>query len=79
MPTYSIYAKVDQIVTKDVLLQIVAGSEEEAEAKAREALGEYPQPVAVEGVKRVLPKKSMYWIPRSIDLTTKIVKDNENG
>jgi hypothetical protein len=67
MPTYSLFAKVDQIVTKEVKLQIVAGSEEEAEAKAREALQTYPEPVTVKGVDRILTSKSHYWIPRSIE------------
>lgn len=79
MPEYIVKAKVDQIVTREVQLKITAGSEEEAETKTREALAEYPQPVTVSGVSRILVGKSTYWIPRSIDLTTKIEKDNENG
>jgi hypothetical protein len=76
MPTYSVSVKVDQIVTKDVKLQIVAGSEEEVEAKAREALQTYPEPVSVRGVRRILTAKSHYWIPRSIEFV-KISEDKE--
>jgi hypothetical protein len=78
MPTYSVSVKVDQIVTKDVKLQIVAGSEEEAETKAREALQTYPEPVTVKGVNRILTAKSHYWIPRSIEFV-KISEDKETS
>jgi len=77
MPSYSVIAKVDQIVTREVQLQVIASSEEEAEAKAREALGEYPKPVTVEGVRRVLVKKDQYWIPRNIDCRTTKEKNND--
>lgn len=76
MPTYSVSVKVDQIVTKEVKLQVVAGSEEEAENKTREALQAYPEPVKVRGVDRILTAKSHYWIPRSIEFI-KISEDKE--
>jgi two-component SAPR family response regulator len=61
-------AKIDQIVTKEVKLLIVAGSEEEAEDKARQALQTYPKPVTVDGVNRMVTNKATYWIPKSIEL-----------
>lgn len=69
MPEYVMTAKVNQIVTKEVQLLVTARSEEEADNKARRALQTYPKEVAVEGVNRILTKKSMYWIPRDIDIT----------
>lgn len=77
MPSYIVKAKIDQIVTRNIQMQIVAGSEEEAEAKAKEALSEYPEPVTVKGVTRLLVNKSQYWIPRNIDLTTTKDKNND--
>lgn len=69
MPSYIMIAKVDQIVTKEIQLTVNAGSEEEAENKAREALQLYPQPIFVEGVKRIITNKSTYWIPKSIEFS----------
>lgn len=67
MAKYIVIADVDQIVTKEVQLLIVAGSEEEAIVKARNALSEYPAPVNEPAVKRMVANKSRYWIPKSID------------
>lgn len=67
MANYEVLAKVDQIVTKEVQLIVVAGSEEEAMEKAREALQTYPEPVEQQGVKRMVTNKSHYWIPKSIE------------
>lgn len=67
MTEYTVLAKVDQIVTKEVQLFVSAGSEEEAMEKAREALQTYPEPVSVRGVNRMVTNKSHYWIPRSIE------------
>jgi hypothetical protein len=78
MPTYSFTAKIDQIVTREVMLLVTAGSEEEAEDKARQALQTYPKPITVDGVVRMVAKKAHYWIPKSIDFT-RIKEDRLNG
>lgn len=70
MPSYKLTAKVDQIVTKTVQLTVTASCEEDAQAKAREALNEYPKPVAVAGVYRIVTVGSNYWIPKSIDFVS---------
>ena len=76
MTTYVVLAKIDQIVTKEVRLEVVAGSEEEASKKAVDALQEYPKAIQEAGVNRVVTLKSNYWIPRSIDVT-KITEEKE--
>lgn len=76
MASYIMIAKIDQIVTREVQLLVVAGSEEDAESKARQALQEFPKPVTVEGVRRVVVSKTNYWIPKSIDFTS-INEDKE--
>lgn len=71
MGEYRILAKVDQIVTREVHLLIVADSKDEAEGAARDALQVYPEalaPSALGKIRRLVVKKSYYWIPRSIDL-----------
>lgn len=65
--TFKITAQIDQIVTKEVQLLIKAESEEEAQAKARDALQSYPEAVNTPGVSRIVTNKSHYWIPKSID------------
>jgi hypothetical protein len=70
MASYIMIAKVDQIVTREVQLLVVAGSEKEAEDKARQALQMFPKPVTVEGVDRMVVNKANYWIPKSIDFTS---------
>ena len=77
MTTYTIRAKVDQIVTKDIKLVVIAGSEEEAEQKAREALSVFPEAIEVPNIKQILVTKSHYWIPRDIDLSITKQKDKE--
>lgn len=67
MTEFVLKARVNQIVTKEVLLLVEAGSEEDAMAKAREALNEYPKEVTVRGIKRMVTEKSNYWIPRDIE------------
>jgi hypothetical protein len=69
MGAYVLVAKVDQIVTKEVQLLVIAGSEEEATEKAREALSVYPEPVEVSGVNRIITNSSHYWIPKSVEFT----------
>lgn len=69
MPSYTMIAKVDQIVTKEVQLLINAGSEEEAEGMARRALQTYPKPTEEPGIVRMVTNKSHYWIPRDIEIT----------
>jgi hypothetical protein len=70
MAEYSIKAKVDQIVTKEVQLLVEASSEAEAMDKARAALHIYPATIEPgKGVKRILTVKSHYWIPRNIDFS----------
>lgn len=76
MTTYNVRAKVDQIVTKEIQLLVVASSEDEAVSKTREALEVYPQPVTVPGVRRVVTDKARYWIPRDIEIV-EIEEDKE--
>jgi hypothetical protein len=67
--SYKVTAKVDQIVTREVHLVVTAGTEEEAEAKAREALQLYPQAIdPVLGVTNLLTVKQNFWIPKSVDI-----------
>ena len=68
MPLYELKAKIDQIVTKEVELIVEAGSEEEAADEAHRALCTYPHGVEAEKVRRIIPVKSHYWIPKSIDI-----------
>jgi len=68
MPQYSVKVKVNQIVTKEVQMKVMASSEESASGKVRESLAEFPKPVTVKGVERVLVSKSDYWIPRDIEI-----------
>lgn len=77
LPKFLLQAKVDQIVTKDVSLQVEAVDEEEAVLKAREALQTFPDAIRVEGVQRVLASKSNYWIPRDIQI--KSIKQEEKN
>jgi hypothetical protein len=67
MAEYEVRAKVDQIVTKEIRLSVVASSEEEATEKAREALQVYPAPHEVVGIRRIQTEKATYWIPRDIE------------
>lgn len=67
MTEFLLRAKVNQIVTKEVRLLVEASSEEDAMAKAREALNEFPEPVTVEGIKRMVTESSHYWIPRDVE------------
>lgn len=68
MANYIVLTKIDQIVTKEVRLEVIAGSEEEASKKAVDALQEYPKAIQEAGVNRVVTIKSNYWIPRNIDV-----------
>lgn len=71
MPTFEVTAKVDQIVTKEVGIIVEAREEEDAESKAREALQTYPDEVRdVEGIRRMVTRRSNHWIPRDIEITT---------
>lgn len=73
---YNVVAKLDRIVTKEVALVIEARSEEEAQAKAVEALQAYPGPVTTEGVRRMVTNKSNYWVPKDIEfIKTEKVKE----
>ena len=73
---YNVIAKIDQIVTKEIRLLIQASSEEDAQAKATTALGEYPDKVTDQDILRVMTQKANYWIPRSIEFVkTEEVKD----
>lgn len=76
MTKYVVLAKIDQIVTKEVRLEVSASSEEEASKKAVDALQEYPKAIQENGVDRVVTIKSNYWIPRSIDVI-KITEEKE--
>ena len=67
MAQYSLRAKVNQIVTKEISLVVTASSRDEAEEKAREALQTYPDEITVSGIKRIVTQKSQYWIPRYIE------------
>jgi hypothetical protein len=80
MPAFSIHARVDQIVTKDVILLIEAGNEEEAKDKAKTVLETYPAPGPYDPmVHRVVTKKSHYWIPKSIDFVEIQEEQNEEA
>ena len=68
MGTYVVNAKIDQIVTKEVRLVVVAGSEEEATKKTIAALQTYPKVIEEDGIHRIVTTKSNYWIPRNIDI-----------
>lgn len=68
MAEYTIRAKVDQIVTSQLRIVVLASSEEEAYKKAREAVEEFPEPVSVAGIKRMGRLSARYWIPRNVDL-----------
>lgn len=63
---YRINAKVDQVVTKEVVIELEANSEDEAVDKARQALQTYPESHDVEGVTLMCTVKSEYYIPRDV-------------
>ena len=79
MKEYNVVAKVDQIVTREIKLTVVASSEEQAQEKAREALQTYPEPIKVDGLNRILTSKAHYWIPRSIEFIKTFVKGDPDG
>lgn len=77
MPAFSILAKVDQIVTKEVQLLIEAKTQELAEEKAKEVLATYPGPLDYDPfIHRVVTKKANYWVPRSIEFVA--IKEEPN-
>lgn len=78
MGRYNVLAKLDQIVTKEIKLLVVGGSEEEAMEKARAALNEYPKPVNEPSVQRVITNKAQYWVPRSIEFV-RVEEDTEDA
>lgn len=67
MAEYEVLVSVNQIVTRDVELVVVASSEEEVCAKVREALEQFPKGVDDLDVKEIRVVKANYWIPRDID------------
>ena len=67
---YTLKVKIDQIVTKEVRLLVVAASEDEAIEKSREALMIYPEPIETKGIRRIQTVNSRYWIPRDIDVVS---------
>lgn len=77
MPAYTIDAKVDQIVTKEVQLLIEAPDQEEAERKARSVLQDYPAETEYDPmIHRIVTRKSRYWIPKSIEFVS-VKEENE--
>jgi hypothetical protein len=72
MPAYKVSAKVDQVVTRTVHMVMKADSPEDAEAKARTILAEYPNEVPYDPeVYRVVTTDTDYYIPKSIDVKVK--------
>lgn len=69
MPEYTLLAKVEQIVTKEIQMSVTASSQEDAKSKAEEALKSYPNPINCVGVDRILTKSSNYWVPSKIETT----------
>lgn len=70
MTKFVVNAKVDQIVTKDIVLQLEARTEEEAEEKCRSALQTYPEPLEGQRIDRIITTKTQHWIPRDIEFTS---------
>ena len=66
MPSYILKARVDQIVTKEIELDVKASTRDAAEIIARRALELFPAPIEEPSVTRIQVKKSNYWIPRDI-------------
>ena len=77
MARYRIRAKIDQIVTKEIVLLVGAASEEEATAKATSALNEYPEPVTEPSIHRMVATNSHYWIPKSVEFVE--IEEEEDG
>lgn len=77
MAEYKLQIKVNQIVTKDIEVSVLARNEEQAVQKAREVLEVYPKPHEVRGVPMVRTTKAEYWIPRDIEVVN-IIKEGDD-
>lgn len=68
---YEVKAKVDQIVTREFDISVLATDKEEAEKIVREALSVYPDGVPYgKQLPRIQVVNSKYWIPRDIDVVS---------
>lgn len=68
--TFVVKATVNQVVTKQVSLEVSAENEQEAMEKSREALQTYPDKVEVEGITRIQTTGIDHWIPRDIEFVS---------
>jgi hypothetical protein len=68
LPDYSFRVKIDQIVTREIDIEVTARDEEQGRYKAREAAEVHPEPVEIVGIKRILPVSQTYWIPRDVEI-----------
>lgn len=68
MQYFSYKIKVDQIVTREIEVLSSGRDEEQARERAIEAIHVYPQPLEIEGIKKIRTVKETYWTPRDIDI-----------
>lgn len=68
MDKFVIKVKVDQVVTREVLVEVEAKTKERAEEISTEFLQTYPEPTYFPEVSRAVTTKSHYWIPRSTEI-----------
>lgn len=66
MPEFNLVANVEQVVKREIHLTVVADTKEQAEAYGAEALLEYPKPVVVPGVNRILVRQQEFKEPKRI-------------
>ncbi len=66
MPEFNLVANVEQTVKREIHLAVVADTKEQAESYGAEALLEYPKPVVVPGVKRILVRQQEFKEPKKI-------------
>lgn len=68
MSTFVVDTKLNQIVTKNIVLTVEAANEEIALEKVREALNAYPDPITTEGIRTIYTQGIKHWIPRDIEI-----------
>lgn len=78
MNEYIIVVKTDQVVTKEIKVNIAAESEDEAKEVILRALETYPAEVTEPAISRMLTTKSHCWIPKSIEFLT-VNEKNKRG
>jgi hypothetical protein len=66
--TFEVITELNQLVTKEVRLLIKARDEESAALKAHAVLQEYPEPIEVKGVEKILTTRTKHWIPRDVQI-----------